>query len=148
VAVSLAVGQHAVVVLSGSMEPALAPGDVLIEEQITPANARIGDIVTYREPGSDRYITHRVRSVQTNGDKVVVVTKGDANNATERWQIPADGKVGVPMRRIPLLGYLITYSRTPAGIVALLLVPLFTLAALELLEIWWPLERKPNGLHA
>ena len=43
------------------------PGDVLIERGIEPRQVKIGQIVTFHEPGSDRSITHRVRSIEARG---------------------------------------------------------------------------------
>lgn len=58
-------GMPVLVVLSGSMEPALATGDVVIESRISPLDAKVGDIVTFRDPERpERLITHRVRSVR------------------------------------------------------------------------------------
>lgn len=141
-ALSVAVGQHPLVVLSGSMAPAVKPGDVLIERKIAPQDAHVGDVITFREPaGEKRLLTHRVRSVRAHGGQVTIATKGDANNSVERFSIPAGGSVGTPAWRIPMLGYATTWVRTPTGLFILILVPMIAFVALELWDIWGPLRR-------
>jgi signal peptidase len=50
VAGPLALGDHPRTDLSGSMEPTIAPGDVVIDQEIRPSEAQVGDIVTFRDP--------------------------------------------------------------------------------------------------
>lgn len=138
VAGSLLLGERAVVVLSGSMEPAFSPGDVLIERSVEPRQVKIGQIVTFHEPGSDRSITHRVRRVETRGRKLVFTTKGDADNGIQRWSIDAGGELGQPQWRIPAIGYAVMLTKTPLGLVAIVLLPLLLLAAWEVYRVWRP----------
>jgi signal peptidase len=158
-ALSLAIGQRPVVVLSGSMSPAIEPGDILVERKIAPRDARIGDVITFREPaGERRLLTHRVRSVRARGERVTIVTKGDANNSVERFVVAAGDEVGTPAWRIPALGYVTTFVRTPIGLIVAIFAPLLVLAFLELRDIWGPFHpprlrlphhRRPHhGAHA
>ena len=67
-AVPLAFHARPLVVLSGSMEPALGTGDVSVVRTIAPLDARPGDVVTFRDPDdADRLITHRVREMHARG---------------------------------------------------------------------------------
>ena len=36
--------------MSGSMQPAIHTGDVVVDESIAPAEARVGDVVTFKDP--------------------------------------------------------------------------------------------------
>ena len=80
----LAFDARPLTVLSGSMEPTLQTGDVVVAKRVEPGDVRIGDVVTYRSP-TGRLVTHRVRALHQTGERFVFVTKGDANNSTERW---------------------------------------------------------------
>ena len=52
-------------VLSGSMEPAIGTGDVVVVRKIAPLDAKIGDVVTFRSPEDPgRLVTHRATSIQ------------------------------------------------------------------------------------
>jgi signal peptidase len=138
---SLLLGDRAVVVLSGSMEPTFSPGDVLIERSVEPRQVKIGQIVTFHEPGTDRSITHRVRSVEARGRKLVFTTKGDADNGVQRWSIDAGGELRQPVWRIPAIGYVVMLTKTPLGLIAIVLLPLLAVAGWEIYRVWRPRER-------
>jgi signal peptidase len=138
------VGHKTFTVMSGSMEPAIRTGDLVVDERIRPLEARVGDVVSFDEPGpSRRLVTHRVRSVRADGAQVRFVTKGDANNTVERWSAPAAGQIGRVVYRIPKLGYALAYFRTPFARIALLVIPALALAIYELVRLWRP-ERDPE----
>ena len=150
VAASVLIGERAVVVLSGSMEPAFSPGDVLIERSVEPREVEVGQVVTFHEPGSDRSITHRVRRIERRGSKLVFTTKGDADNSIQRWSIDASGELGQPVRMIPAIGHLAMLAKTPLGLIALVILPLLALGGWEILRIWRPRETaaEARGGHA
>lgn len=134
-----AAGGRSYTVLSGSMEPQIATGDVVGEERISPVQMRSGDIVTFQDPDKPgRMITHRVRSVRERAGNFDVVTKGDANDTTERWSIAADGHLGRVRYRVGHVGYALVFLRGPAGILLLVVLPAVALGAIELRRIWGP----------
>ena len=140
-AAPLAFDARPLVVLSGSMEPALRTGDVSVVRSIAPLDARPGDIVTFRDPdNAERLITHRVRAMHVQGDAVVFRTRGDANNVSERWRVPATGEIGRVIYRIPKLGWALAYARSKGLFVLLLGGALALLLVLELTSIWRPEE--------
>ena len=100
-------GVGASVVLSGSMEPALSVGDLLILQEQT--NYIPGDVVVYQS-GSIA-VVHRL--VALEGENAI--TRGDANNAFDE-PIPAAAIKGKVIAAIPVLGYLIWAMKTPVGI--------------------------------
>jgi signal peptidase len=143
VAGPLAFGDHPHTDLSGSMEPAISPGDVVINEQIAPTEARVGDVVTFRDPEDQgKLLTHRVVGVRRAGSHLWFVTKGDANNTRERWRVPAGGEIGRVIYTVPWVGHVAVLTRTPLGWVLLVGVPLLLLAAEELVRIWRPRPRR------
>jgi len=124
-------------VLSGSMEPAIATGDVVVTETFAPRRARVGDVVTFPDPSRGRrLITHRVRSVRIAGGLAEVVTRGDANQAPERWTVPANGRIGRVVYKVPRVGRLAVAVGTPLGRMLLVLVPAVMLGAAELCRVW------------
>lgn len=141
---ALLLGDRAVVVLSGSMEPAFSAGDVLIERGVEPRDVEVGQVVTFHEPGTDRTLTHRVRKVEARGSKLIFTTKGDADNGLQRWSIDPGGELGQPLGRIPAIGRLVMLAKTPLGLVAIVLLPLLLLAGWEIFRIWRP--RQGDGL--
>lgn len=132
-----AIGMRSFTVMSGSMEPAIHTGDVVVDRRIAPLDARPGDVITFSDPsGRRRLITHRVRSIHARGSLVEVVTKGDANNTIERWTVPASGRIGRVELRVWKLGYPLVYMHSRYGLIALVALPAFLLCAIELRKIW------------
>lgn len=83
------------VVKSGSMEPTLMVGDViLIDENVKPEDiktGRDGDVIVFYKPGSNELIVHRAVARIDGG----FLTKGDANPGTDFWSpIPPENIVG------------------------------------------------------
>jgi signal peptidase I len=130
-------GYHTLTVLSGSMEPAIHTGDAVITETIPPLDARVGDVVTFRDPsGAGRLITHRVRSVHVQSGQVNVTTKGDANNTPETWTVPEAGTIGRVVYRVPRAGRVLMWSGSPFGRLGLFVIPVLLLGLLEIVRIW------------
>ena len=99
------------VVLSGSMEPEISSGDLLI---ITEREGyAVEDIVVYQD--GRMAVTHRIISI--SGDEVI--TKGDANNAPDD-PITMSQVKGKVLFAIPLLGYLVDMIKTPVGTIVIL----------------------------
>lgn len=130
---------RAMSVLSGSMTPALEVGDLVVTRVVSPAELSAGDVVTYRDPAHDRFVTHRVQSIVWRGDLADVITRGDANEVGEEWTVPADGSVGLVVLRIPAAGYALAAVGTTAGQLVLGAVAL-ALAGWAIELIW----RKPG----
>lgn len=138
-ALPMALGGTSMVVRSGSMTPAIRTGDVVVVRPIAPAEAEVGDIVTFKDPaGSDRLLVHRVRAISRTGDQVEVITKGDANTTQERWRVAADGTIGTVAYRVPALGFAVGWIGSPAGRIGLVIVPALLLATMLLMRIWRP----------
>jgi signal peptidase len=136
-------GHRSMTVLTGSMEPTLETGSVVVDEVIHPTEARIGDIVTFTDPANPtRLITHRLRSARVEGNTAHMVTKGDANDTVEKWEVPVDGEIGRVVYNVPKLGYVRAMIGTRQGYVVLM-VALLLLGGWVLKDVWRP--REPTG---
>lgn len=145
----LALGMRPLVVVSGSMDPTLRVGDVTVVARIAPREARVGEVVTFRAPETGRITTHRLRAVRrTPGGRYAFTTKGDANNAVERWTLPADGELSRAVYRIPAIGRALLAIRTPIGWTLLVGLPLLVLGVQEIARIWRPRSEKPDAIVA
>ena len=102
--------------ISGSMEPTLKVGDLLIVQgglngnDVVAGAKPVGDVVVFKKPGSpDEYVVHRVVNKSREAGTWYFVTQGDANTHNDwelwRWKIPEGDVVGKVMVSIPVLGY-------------------------------------------
>jgi len=132
---------HSYVVLSGSMEPTMSPGDVIVVEDVDPEDVERGDVITYRRNGEDRPTTHRVVEVQQEGDTVAYRTAGDANEDPDSGLVrPAEleGRLasvaGVPLV-IPYVGHVVLFASTRVGFALLFATPLVLFVGTELRDL-------------
>ena len=96
-----------VVVLSGSMTPAMPVGSLAVVRATDPAEVAIGDAITFSSQGdAEVLITHRVMEVMDGrSGSPRFRTKGDANEEDDSYLVPAKGVKGVVLATIPYLGY-------------------------------------------
>lgn len=135
--------------MSGSMEPNISTGDLVITMPVAPREAATGDVVTFNDPEqSGRLLTHRVASSAPRGENYSFVTKGDANDNAERWSVPADGRIGRVAFRLPKLGYAMALSRSPGARIALIALPALLLAGFALASIWRPRRKEAPDVPA
>lgn len=108
VVVTMAIsGWQPLAVVSGSMEPAVRAGSLVMVEPADPhvyfANPSILAYDDPARPGS--LVTHRVVSTASDeAGAVFYTTKGDANGVADSTPVPHDSLVGVARMIIPFLG--------------------------------------------
>ena len=71
-------GIQPLVVRSGSMEPTIPTGSMILTKKIDAAAIEVGDVVAVERPDHTR-VTHRVVQLERRGDLVDLTLKGDAN---------------------------------------------------------------------
>lgn len=117
-AVPMPFGYGASVVLSGSMEPTLSVGDLLIihtQEDYSP-----GEIVVYQSGSMP--VVHRIMDITEE----TVTTRGDANNVNDE-PFPITAIKGEVIAVIPAIGYLVWALKSPVAIVIMLAAAVFLL---------------------
>ena len=156
-------GLDAVIVLTGSMEPALNVGGMAFVEPLPEARTlgdgdvtvtsppgieRIvaGDIITYRSPRNPRQqISHRVIEVIDGGDGLLFRTQGDANNSPDRELVPAEDVVGTVRYHLPYLGYVADRMRHRESFYLLVGIPAGLVIVGELASIYRELRKWRGG---
>ncbi len=95
-------GMQAHVIVSGSMEPSIASGDVVLTQNVDPAAVRPGMVLLFHDPAfPGRLLMHRVTKV--NGDGTVV-TRGDANRTDDSTAVSMTAAEGIGRLRVPYVG--------------------------------------------
>jgi signal peptidase len=131
-------------VLSGSMEPTLPIGSVIVTVPAQAEELKVGDVITIANPQhAGTLVTHRIFSVESSAQGRGFKTKGDANQAPDSWIVPANGGGWRYAFAIPYLGYILSALQSGLGRLVLLILPTLLLGGLLLVEIWRP-ARAPD----
>jgi len=110
------------VVQSGSMSPSIKVGDLVITSP-QHAEVQVGDVICFRSGGV--LVCHRVVSIDETNE--TIVTKGDANEDPDPSPVSYDDVMGTVVLNIPLLGYVISFLRSPFGWALIILLAFLAL---------------------
>ena len=96
------------VIISGSMEPNISVGDIVIARNIKneERELKIGDIISFRSGHS--VITHRIVNIEKDKNGVLRIrTKGDSNNTEDGVDIIINNIEGKVIAVIPKIGSIV-----------------------------------------
>ena len=112
-----------VVVISGSMEPVLYRGDLLIIQARAAEDIHLSDIVVYQDTTyhTTGPIVHRIIEIRETDGEYEYVTKGDNNSVPDRGVRTYDEILGVVVARIPWVGNISLFLRE-LGIVWIIII--------------------------
>jgi len=98
---------HATPVLSGSMRPAIQPGDVVITQRVPVTDLRVRDVVVFYPPGQNAHqIVHRIVVLSVTKGTTSITTWGDANLVADAAVFSLKGTTAYRVVRVvPLVGY-------------------------------------------
>lgn len=94
-------GWTPVAVTSGSMQPALRTGDILLAAPTDPDWVVPGSIVVFDDPTGSGFVTHRVVGRTDDGE---LSTKGDYNAFADSTPVADEQVLGVGSLIVPLVG--------------------------------------------
>jgi signal peptidase len=100
-------GWQGVIVLTGSMEPALDTGGVAFVDRVPAEDIHVGDVMTFTRAGSRQQVTHRVTAVTATSEGPRFRTKGDVNDIPDSWTVTPGQVVGKVRFALPHLGGLV-----------------------------------------
>lgn len=117
-------GYKPFIVMTGSMEPNINIGDMVIVKQIPQCEIHIGDIITYKVSNGRESVTHRVIEIIEKDGKITYKTKGDNNNSADTDIVTYENILGKVNFQVEGLGNIITYlfTGTGLGIIVLLIL--------------------------
>lgn len=125
-------GYRSFLVQSGSMEPTIMTGDIIVIHG--QSNYVLRDVITFKDSG-DRIVTHRVAEINQENGMTKISTKGDANRSEDFDNITYDRILGKVVFVIPKLGYLVAFSKSLPGLIILIMIPAFMLIGDELFKV-------------
>ena len=161
-------------VTSGSMEPTIPTGSMLLVDTKPTSEIAEGDIITYQKtnPNSSEpsIVTHRIDSIEhterqreysdpeiedKDAGTVQVYefkTKGDANQDPDNYTVLPGEILGVYQWHVPKVGYLINHIQSPKGFISFVIIPAMILIIWEsvslILNIREWLEKRKQGKNA
>ena len=127
-------------VRSGSMEPTINVGDIVVVSTVVGFDdIKVGDVITFRYSGDsdpNRFITHRVIDVVEGEFEKSFKTKGDANEDEDLRMVSSSEFVGKTVMVIPFVGYFTDFARSTAGYVLFILIPAVLIISFEVVRIF------------
>ena len=129
--VSLWGDTHYEPVYTGSMEPAIPVGSVVVIKPANPETLQTGDIICFKLPEPATTVTHRIFNITSEG----FITKGDANEDPDQWIVRKENVIGKVIAVIPFVGYLGYFVRTPIGFTLLIIIPASLIIIMEIRNI-------------
>ncbi len=144
-ALSNRTGIRMFIVQSGSMEPSIPIGSIVITKQKSQFSP--GDVITFQSPNIDKIpVTHRISEIKTKDGEEIIFTKGDANSSIDLGSIKPSAIIGSVLFHVPYVGYIAKTQQQPIGFFALVIIPCLILIFSESKNIIASL-RKPKTVH-
>ena len=138
-AIELPGGSRLFTVLSGSMEPAIKTGSMVL---VSPQEKYIvGDVITFKTEAErnsrqpKETITHRITGIIMEEGMEEYITKGDANSSQDGGKVDKGLVVGKTVLTLPYLGYIGAYAKTQAGLIILVIIPATLIIYSEMVSI-------------
>ena len=128
-------GYCPLIVLTGSMEPEIKSGDLIIVKQVDGKDVKDGDVIAFFDPDGNgtSILTHRVIEIIEEDGKLSFRTQGDANDSQDRLPVSEEDLVGIYNDvRITGAGKVAMFMQTTAGLIVCVVVPLILLIAWDI----------------
>ena len=129
---SLLGDHHLYIVQSGSMEPSIMTGDMIVTSK--SQTYQKNDVITFNSPARG-VVTHRITSISHPAATTTIETKGDANRTTDSDEITLDQIIGKVVYVLPKFGYLVIFCRQPLGFAIFIGIPGLIIVVEELLKL-------------
>jgi signal peptidase I len=103
-------GWHPYVIVTGSMEPGINAGDVVLASPDPVIEDSIGRVISFEDPARPDYVlTHRLVSINEDG---TLLTKGDANPTVDSVPVPRESVTGLGRLLVKFVGLPVTWYLT------------------------------------
>ncbi|PZF13136.1 S24/S26 family peptidase [Curtobacterium sp. MCLR17_034] len=123
------IGWQPTTVMTGSMEPRIVPGDVVVSRPVGSGEIATGKVLLADDPDQADHL--RMHRYVEDGPGGTMVTKGDANPQQDSTPIERSAVHGIAFLRIPFIGTPIRWiSAGEWGLVAMLALGLTAVLAL------------------
>ena len=91
------------VIATGSMEPMIKPGDVILIQKIKAKEIKVGDVIQFKR--DNIFITHRIIEILNTEEGKSYRTKGDNNSAEDKELVKPEFIKGKIISVVPKIGW-------------------------------------------
>jgi len=127
------IGWQPTTVMTGSMEPRLTPGDVVVSRPVSAGEVKTGKILLADDPDQPGHL--RMHRYVEDGPRGTLITKGDANPQQDSTPIEQSAVHGVAFLRVPFVGAPVLWIRqgewAKTGMLALGLFAVLALCTID-----------------
>jgi signal peptidase len=107
-----------------SMDPVIAPGDVVITKEINPEDIKVGDIVAFNvditNDGIDDVVVHYIAEINTYNNELIFKTKPHVSDLQDRWTIEEQDLIGIYEYQVNNIGEILLFAQSWVGRVMIL----------------------------
>ena len=120
-------GNAPLIVLTGSMDPTIKAGDLIVTKKVDAKDVKVDDVISFFDPegNGSSIVTHRVIGIEideTSGE-IFFRTQGDNNDIADMTPVPAENLVGRwEGTRCWGLGYVVLFTQSTVGIIVIIAV--------------------------
>ena len=132
-------GYSSFVVVSGSMQPTLKVGSIVLTAK--SPTYQIGDVVAF-ENSIKQVVTHRIVDKASISEGNFYELKGDANNTADNDPVSEKSIIGKSVFAVPYIGKLVQMLKTPRGFIGFVIAPAALFIIWELWNIKKELEKE------
>lgn len=102
------------VVVSGSMEPGIPTGSLILSQKVPVGDLEVGDVVTVPKRAGNELVTHRIVRIEDAEVGRELVLRGDANDTDDPYGYAVES-AGQHLVTLPGAGYAVAFVQSRSG---------------------------------
>ncbi len=103
-----------------SMDPIIAPGDIVITKEIDPQDIEVGDIIAFHVDitgdGKDDVVVHYIAEINEYNNELIFKTKPHVSDLQDRWTIEEQDLIGIYNYQVDGIGKILSFAQSWIGI--------------------------------
>lgn len=116
---------HIFAVQTDSMDPVIAPGDIVITKEVNPKDVKIGDIMAFHvditNDGEDDVVVHYINEINIIDDEYFFRTKPHVSELQDSWTIEESDLIGVYQYQVNSVGKILLFAQSWIGRIIILI---------------------------
>lgn len=121
-------GYRIYIVLSDSMQGTFEAGDMIVCKPVNVNELEPGDVISFKSSDPSNYgvvVTHKIREIGTTDGELSFITYGTTTGVDDAYPALASDVLGEYAFRLPKMGNVFEFLKTPVGYLTIIFIPLF-----------------------